>query len=106
MTNMRATWLLRLTLVALACGSCWTSTAAAEYAPVNQPGPALQVPGKTLRAALRCTPSVATDAREPILLVPGTTLTPEENFSWNYERALTSLGLPYCTVVVPGEVLF
>ena len=72
---------------------------------MNQHGPALQVPGKALRAALRCTASVATDAREPILLVPGTTMTPEENFSWNYEPALVSLGLPYCTVELPNKAM-
>ena len=105
MTNLRGTWLLRLTLLALACSGCWTATAAAEYAPLNQHGPALQVPGKALRAALRCTASVATDAREPILLVPGTTMTPEENFSWNYEPALVSLGLPYCTVELPNKAM-
>jgi triacylglycerol esterase/lipase EstA (alpha/beta hydrolase family) len=79
--------------------------ARAEYAPLNHPGPKLAVPGRLLRAALRCTPEVATNPREPILLVPGTTLTPEANFSWNYERALTALGLPYCTVELPNHAM-
>src|SRR5205823_14139011 len=82
-----------------------SASAQARYAPVNQRGPKLEVPRKTLRAALRCTPSVSTDAREPILLVPGTTLTPEENFSWNYERALDALALPYCTIELPGKAM-
>jgi triacylglycerol esterase/lipase EstA (alpha/beta hydrolase family) len=88
---------------ALAAGGA--SNALAEYAPLNQRGPKLTVPSKTLRAALRCTPSVSTDPREPILLIPGTTLTPEENFSWNYERALNALGLPYCTVELPAKAM-
>jgi triacylglycerol esterase/lipase EstA (alpha/beta hydrolase family) len=79
--------------------------ARAEYAPLNQRGPRLEVPGRLLRAALRCTPAVATNPRDPILLVPGTTLTPEANFSWNYERALTALGLPYCTIELPNHAM-
>ena len=79
--------------------------ARAEYAPLNQRGARLEVPGRLLRAALRCTPEVATNPREPILLIPGTTLTPEANFSWNYERALTALKLPYCTVELPNHAM-
>jgi triacylglycerol esterase/lipase EstA (alpha/beta hydrolase family) len=82
-----------------------TQSAQAAYAPIKHPGPRLEVPRANLRAALRCTPSVSTDAREPILLVPGTTLTPEENFSWNYDRALNALGLPYCTIELPGKAM-
>jgi triacylglycerol esterase/lipase EstA (alpha/beta hydrolase family) len=81
------------------------SAAGASYAPLNHRGPRLEVPRTQLRAALRCTPSVRTDAREPILLVPGTTMTPEVNFSWNYEPALDALGLPYCTVELPDRAM-
>ncbi len=79
--------------------------AQAEYAPPNKRGPKLEVPAPELSAALRCTPSVSSDPREPILLVPGTTLTPEENFSWNYEPALNALGLPYCTIELPDKAM-
>jgi hypothetical protein len=48
------------------------------------------VPTAQLRATLSCTPTVKTESREPILLVRGTTMTPEVNFSWNYERALNA----------------
>ena len=81
------------------------ASAQGAYAPINHPGPALQVPESQLSAALRCTPNVRTNPREPILLVPGTTLTPEENFSWNYERALNALGLPYCTIELPDKAM-
>jgi triacylglycerol esterase/lipase EstA (alpha/beta hydrolase family) len=93
----------------VACGLMLMAFAAqdalAEYAPVTQHGPRLEVPRSLLRAALRCTPSVSTNAREPILLVPGTTLTPEENFSWNYERALNALALPWCAIELPGHAM-
>ena len=100
--------LWRAGAIAAAVVGVWASTAstaAAEYAPLNHRGPKLSVARSKLRAALRCTPSVKTDAREPILLVPGTTLTPEENFSWNYERALDALALPYCTVELPEKAM-
>jgi triacylglycerol esterase/lipase EstA (alpha/beta hydrolase family) len=89
-----------LLALALACAS-----AEASYAPPSQRGPRLQVPRAALRAALVCTPSVRTSAREPILLVHGTTMTPEDNFSWNYERALRALGLPYCTIELPNKAM-
>lgn len=81
------------------------ASAQAAYAPIDQPGPALAVSKSQLSAALVCTPSVRKNPREPILLVPGTTLTPEENFSWNYEPALNALGLPYCTIELPDKAM-
>jgi triacylglycerol esterase/lipase EstA (alpha/beta hydrolase family) len=91
--------------VVLAAVAAGAQSAGAEYAPLNARSPKLVIPRAKLRAALRCTPSVSTDAREPILLIPGTTLTPEENFSWNYERALSALALPYCTVELPEKAM-
>jgi hypothetical protein len=38
--------------------------------------------------------------RDPILLVPGTTMEPDVNFDWNYERAFNRLGWRWC---VPEE---
>jgi hypothetical protein len=43
--------------------------------------------------------------RSPVLLVPGTTLKPDENFSWNYLSALDALGWPVCTVELPEHAL-
>jgi triacylglycerol esterase/lipase EstA (alpha/beta hydrolase family) len=85
--------------------SIGTATAQATYAPIDKRGPALEVPRAQLEAALSCTPGVRTNPREPILLVPGTTLTPAENFSWNYERALDALALPYCAVELPNHAM-
>jgi triacylglycerol esterase/lipase EstA (alpha/beta hydrolase family) len=36
-----------------------------------------------------------------VLLIPGTGLTPEPNFSWNYARAFAAQGRPFCTVELP-----
>jgi triacylglycerol esterase/lipase EstA (alpha/beta hydrolase family) len=79
--------------------------AGSPYAPLNRPGPKLSVPAGTLRGALSCTAGVAGATRNPILLVPGTTLDPQPNYSWNYERAFTALGWPYCTVTLPYHAM-
>ncbi len=70
------------------------------FAPVDRPGPALSVPRAQLEAALACTANV-TRGRQTVLLVPGTTVTPRENFSWNWFRALDRLDRPYCAVTLP-----
>jgi hypothetical protein len=36
--------------------------------------------------------------------VPGTTINPTE-FAWNWERALTARGWPYCTIDLPGNAM-
>src|SRR5581483_11806760 len=66
-------------------------------------GPPLDVPRATLAASLSCTANLASAKREPVLLVPGTTQTPEVNFSWNYEPALTARGVPWCAVTLPAH---
>lgn len=98
--SLRTVLISLLALLALA-----GDASAAGFAPVNRPGPPLSVPKAQLRAALTCTPGVAHASRNPILLVPGTNLDPESNFSWNYERALKALGRPYCTVKLPFHTM-
>jgi triacylglycerol esterase/lipase EstA (alpha/beta hydrolase family) len=43
--------------------------------------------------------------RDPVLLVPGTTLNPKVQFSWNWERALSQRGMPSCTIALPDDGL-
>jgi hypothetical protein len=74
-----------------------------EFAPLDRPGPALSVPKADLDAALTCNGSLRGLRQDPVLLVPGTTLTPEVNFSWNYMRALTDLGRRWCAVTLPYD---
>lgn len=74
------------------------------YAPLDRPGPSLSVPTAKLKAALSCTDGISGDARDPILLVPGTDLTAKTNYSWNYERAFTKLlHWAYCAVTLPAD---
>ena len=69
--------------LAAAAMTCATAAQAATYAPVNRPGPALSVPQSAISASLACTGSLTDPAHAPILLVPGTTTTPQTAFSWN-----------------------
>jgi triacylglycerol esterase/lipase EstA (alpha/beta hydrolase family) len=82
-------------------GAALGSAGGRKYAPPDRPGPALDVPGAKLHSAVACTPGVRHDTRNPILLVPGTDLTPKANYSWNYERAFKALRWAYCTVRLP-----
>src|SRR4030088_1509521 len=94
---------LGLVLAVIAAGA--GGARAAAYAPVDTPGPALTVPAAELASALRCTAGLAGSVRPPILLVPGTTVNPSADFSWNWERALAAQRWPYCTIELPGNAM-
>src|SRR5579875_470133 len=70
--------------------------ATGQYAPLDRPGPALDVPLGNLRASLQCSGALAHSPLEPVLLSPATGVTPEQNYSWNYENAFTTQGRPWC----------
>ncbi len=77
---------------------------AATYSPVDQPGPPLTVSQDKLDASLQCSGD-PTSGPAPVLLVPGTGSNPEHNFSWNWEPALTNLGISWCAVTLPDNAL-
>lgn len=66
-------------------------------------GPAFVAPLATLDAALTCPGNLAGAAKTPVLLVHGTSSTPQESWSWGYQRALTRAGYPVCTVTLPDR---
>jgi hypothetical protein len=59
------------------------------------------VPASALAQAFACHGDLAGSSATPVLLVPGTTLTPQSNFSWNYERAFNVRGIPWCSIELP-----
>jgi triacylglycerol esterase/lipase EstA (alpha/beta hydrolase family) len=81
------------------------TAAGSPYAPLDRPGPRLSVPVATLKAALQCSGDFTHGSLEPVLLSPGTSATPEQNFSWNYERAFTAQHRPWCAVTMPHHTL-
>jgi hypothetical protein len=97
--------------LALACVSvllAWAPARASAhrpFAPLRQPGPPLSVPKPELRAALTCTPGVRHAKVEPVLLNPATGVTPDQNYSWNWEPALDRLGIPWCAYKAPDHTL-
>ena len=78
-------------------------TASADFAPVDSPAPGLSVPERRLAAAVGCSGGVERAPRAPVLLVHGTSLTREENWSASYGPALSSLGIPWCAVALPDR---
>ncbi|WP_300017603.1 lipase [Pseudonocardia sp.] len=75
------------------------------FAPVDRPGPELSVPQGELDAAVTCTADARDADRDVALFVPGTTLTPEVNFGFNWFSALDDLGRPYCSVTLPNNAM-
>ena len=88
--------------VALGALGLPASAHAQSYAPIDHPGPALTVPQSKLDSALVCAGSVTGATTDPVLLVHGTGSDPDHNFSWNWVPALDALGIPWCTVALPG----
>jgi Putative serine esterase (DUF676) len=76
---------------------------ALNYAPVDQPGPALSVPQATLDASLHCSGSLVGAPSAPVLFVPGTGGDPPDNFGWTWEPAFDALGIPWCDVTLPAH---
>ena len=76
-----------------------------RYAPLNRPGPTLYVSRAALAAAYVCHGPFGRSDLEPVLLNPATGVTAEQNYSWNYERAFTAQGRPWCAVTMPHSTL-
>lgn len=74
-----------------------TSTAAGD--------PGLSESREALDGALACPTGFASAAHDPVLLVHGTASTPEENWGWNWARALPALNFPTCTVRLPDRAV-
>ncbi|MFN2538964.1 MAG: esterase/lipase family protein [Mycobacteriales bacterium] len=102
---MRAIRALAVCAILCAAVLAGHAEAAPSYAPLGRPGPALSVPATALRAALHCEGDFRRGTLEPVLLSPGTSATPKQNFSWNYERAFTAQRRPWCDVTMPFHTL-
>lgn len=87
-----------LVLLALIIGP---ATADEHYAPPDRPGPSLQVSTDALDDSLTCAAEPTDGTGPAVLLVHGTNLTYEDNFSWNHLPALQELGRLVCGVDLP-----
>ncbi|HSW14653.1 MAG TPA: hypothetical protein VLI06_17545 [Solimonas sp.] len=97
-------WLLAVVLLAGCEGGDATTTTLPESRAeaVTSTGPALQLPATELDQALRCTPDVPTAIREVVLITPAFT-DDIDSFGWNYLRQLPALGIPVCSLSIPGR---
>ena len=99
-------WLVAtLTVATLGVVASPGAGATPAYAPLDRPGPALSVPAAILKAALTCSGDFTHTSVEPVLLNPATAVTPVQNYSWNYERAFTAQGRPWCALTMPFHTL-
>lgn len=92
-----------LALAASVAALTAASVVAAAPAQAADP-PGYSVPTEQLAASLTCSGDPATGPA-PVLLVPGTTLTPDVNFSWNYAKAFTAEGRAWCWVELPSNAM-
>jgi hypothetical protein len=81
------------------------AAAAREFAPVNRPGPKLSVSKRRLAKSVQCTADATRAKRGVVLFVHGTTITPQENFGWNWFPALDKRDWPYCSVKMPNNAM-
>ena len=89
----------------LLCVLGW-SPARAELppAPPDDTGPPLTISAKLLDRSLLCLGEGAAD-REPVILVHGTSVLPQENWGWGFIKTLSERGLMVCTVALPARAL-
>ena len=99
MTRRRALVVLTALLALLTAATA----RAEEYAPLDHVGPELTVGEAELRASLTCSGDLRQSGKAPVLLVPGTTLDPDSNFGWNWDRALRAAGRPFCHVALRAK---
>jgi pimeloyl-ACP methyl ester carboxylesterase len=95
--------LLTLASMALALVPATAAAADPAYAPVDRPGPPLDVPSDKIAAAMECSKGVDRAARTPVLLVPGTGASAHDNYSWNYEPEFDKQGIPWCAITFPYD---
>ena len=81
------------------------ASAATGFAPINRPGPPLDVPRATLAAALHCSGHLTRSHGEPVLLNPATGVTAAQNYSWNYERDFDAQHRAWCAITMPHHTL-
>ncbi|MGO4257669.1 esterase/lipase family protein [Marmoricola sp. RAF53] len=106
---MRVPALVTAALLALTGGliaaPAHADDAPGPWAPLDRPGPALTVSEAAFRSAFTCSGDLAGSTLEPVLLSPATGVTAAQNYSWNWEPALTAQGRPWCAVTMPTQTL-
>lgn len=92
--------LLVLAGLATCLPSANAATSPSPYAPLTRSGPALTVPAATRAAAMTCHGDPKSPLA-PVYLNPATSVTPEENYAWNWMKVFTAEGRYWCTMEMP-----
>jgi hypothetical protein len=79
------------------------SASAVRFMPLDAAGPRLKVSSAKARNRLECGSGVRDADRPPVLLLHGTSVNSRINWSWNYEPALTRLGIGWCALDSPDN---
>lgn len=90
----------RLILVLLA-----TLLAGGALAPTASADPTLGTSRSKLDASVSCPTRFVHRDHDPVLLVHGTAVLPEENWGWNYASVLPGMGFDVCLVRLPERAL-
>lgn len=97
--------LLAAALLAVTVSAPAAAAESPAFAPVARPGPALSVPAGELAKSITCTANATAATENVVLFVQGTTVTPQQDFGWNWFHALDALGRPYCAVTEPDQAM-
>lgn len=100
---MRRLLALAAAALLIGMGGVEPASAASPYAPIDRPGVPLTVPAATLAASLVCSNGINDAKSTPVLLVHGTNVTADENWSFVYRPALSAMGTPHCMVRMPNR---
>lgn len=92
-------------VLAATVGCLLAAAGTGALAHADEPGPEFSAPAADLAKSLTCHGDLAAGDRAPVLLVPGTMLTPKVNYDWNYGPALAARGQAYCWVELPGNAM-
>ncbi len=103
MYHWRRGAVLIVAVLLLSAAGGQTAQATSAPAPIDSSGPTLSTPVTLLQSSLVCTGQLDHADRTPVLLVHGTNVTAEENWSYLYRPALKKLGVPSCMVRLPSR---
>ena len=102
-SRRKTLWMIATALLTGCSSSEVVQPLAEQACPVpGVDGAPFEAPLSALQASFRCFPATGASGKPTVLLVHGTSLDSENNFSWNYIPALTDLGYPVCTVDLPN----
>ena len=88
-------------MIALVALLLCAPAASAGFTRLDTPGPRLKVSAAEAKRAVTCAGDLANATRPPVLLLHGTSVDSEINWSWNYMPKLSEHGIAWCALDSP-----